>query len=61
VEIDLHFARERVSTGDVSVLHVPITSQFTDVFTKGLPPSVFVEFQSSLNVVPADVPTAGGC
>ena len=60
VEIDLHFVRKRVCTGDVCVLHVPTTSQFTDVFTKGLPTSVFVEFQSSLNVVLADVPNAGG-
>jgi hypothetical protein len=36
VEIDLHF--------------VPTTSQFTDIFTKGLPSSVFSEFRSSLNI-----------
>ena len=61
VEIDLHFVRERVSTGDVRVLHVPTTSQFADIFTKGLPTSVFAEFRSSLNVVSSDAPTAGGC
>ena len=60
VEIDLHFVRERVSTGDVRVLHVPTTSQFADIFTKGLPTSVFAEFRSSLNVVSSDAPTAGG-
>jgi hypothetical protein len=38
---------------------VPTTSQFTDVFTKGLPSSVFQEFHSSLNVCLSDVPTAG--
>jgi hypothetical protein len=42
------------------VLYVPTTSQFADVFTKGLPSSVFVAFRSSLNVLPIDVPTAGG-
>jgi hypothetical protein len=61
VEIDLHFVRERVAVGAVRVLHVPTTSQFADVFTKGLPSSVFTEFRSSLNVRPADVPTTGGC
>lgn len=61
VEIDLHFVRERVSTGDVRVLHVPTTSQFADIFTKGLPTSVFAEFRSSLNVVSSDALTAGGC
>jgi hypothetical protein len=27
-----------------------MTSQFTDIFTKGLPASVFLEFRSSLNI-----------
>jgi hypothetical protein len=50
VEIDLHFVRDRVAIGDVRVLHVPTTSQFADIFTKGLPSSTFSEFRSSLNV-----------
>jgi hypothetical protein len=50
VEIDLHFVREKVVIGQIRVLHVPMTSQFTDVFTKGLPSSVFEEFRSSLNI-----------
>jgi hypothetical protein len=44
VEIDLHFIQERVAIGQVCVLHVPTTSQFADIFTKGLPSSVFNEF-----------------
>jgi len=50
IEIDLHFVRERVSVGDLRVLHVPTSSQYADIFTKGLPSSVFMEFRSSLNV-----------
>ena len=50
VEIDLHFVRDRVAIGDVRILHVPTTSQFADIFTKGLPSSTFLEFCSSLNV-----------
>jgi hypothetical protein len=50
VEIDLHFIQERVAIGDVRVLHMPTTSHFTDIFTKGLPTSVFSEFWSSLNI-----------
>jgi hypothetical protein len=50
VEIDLHFVREKVAIGQVRVLHVPTTSQFADIFTKGLPSSVFNEFRSSLNI-----------
>jgi len=61
VEIDLHFVRERVATGDVRVLHVPTSSQYADIFTKGLPSSVFTEFRSCLNVQAADDQTAGEC
>jgi hypothetical protein len=50
VEIDLHFVREKVAIGQVRVLHVPTISQFTDIFTNGLPSSVFNEFRSSLNI-----------
>ena len=50
VEIDLHFVRDRVAIEDVRVLHVPTTSQFADIFTKGLPSSTFAEFRSSLNI-----------
>jgi hypothetical protein len=50
VEIDLHFVRERVAVGDIRVLHVPTMSQFANIFTKGLPSSVFGEFRSSLNI-----------
>jgi hypothetical protein len=52
IKIDLHFVRERVASGVVRVLHVPTSSQYADVFTKGLPSSVFTEFRSSLNVLP---------
>jgi hypothetical protein len=50
VEIDLHFFRERVAADDVRVLSVPSTLQFADIFTKGLPSSVFLDFRSSLNI-----------
>ncbi|WVZ85081.1 hypothetical protein U9M48_032038 [Paspalum notatum var. saurae] len=50
VEIDLHFVRDRVAIGDFRVLHVPTTSQFADIFTKGLPSATFSEFRSSLNI-----------
>jgi hypothetical protein len=50
VEINLYFIRERVAISQVHVLHVPMTSQFADIFTKGLPSSVFNEFRFSLNI-----------
>jgi hypothetical protein len=51
IEIDLHFVYDKVTTGAMCVLHVPTTSQYADIFTKGLPTSVFTEFRSSLNVL----------
>jgi hypothetical protein len=39
-----------VAIGDVRVLHVSTTSKSADIFTKGLPTSVFLEFWSSLNI-----------
>jgi hypothetical protein len=39
-----------VAIDDVRVLHVPMTSQFADIFTKGLTSSVFSEFLFSLNI-----------
>jgi hypothetical protein len=41
IEIDLHFVRDRVAFGEARVLHVPTTSQFANIFTKGLPSIVF--------------------
>jgi hypothetical protein len=60
VEIDLHFVRDKVALSVVRVLHVPTTSQFADIFTKGLPSGVFTEFRTSLNVRSTDANTAGG-
>jgi hypothetical protein len=41
VKVDLHFVQECVAIGDARVLHIPTTSQFTDIFMKGLPISLF--------------------
>jgi hypothetical protein len=50
VEINPHFVREHDTAGDVRVLSVPTMLQFTDIFTKGLPSSVFLDFRSSLDI-----------
>jgi len=60
IEIDVHFVRERVSIGEVRVMHVSTASQYADIFTKGLPSSVFSEFKSRLNIRGADDQTVGG-
>ena len=60
VEIYIHFVREKVRMGQVRVLHVPYSLQFADIFTKGLPTTLFNEFRTSLTVVSPDNVTEGG-
>ncbi|GKB74703.1 ribonuclease H-like domain-containing protein [Tanacetum coccineum] len=59
IEIDIHFVRDFVASRQVHVLHVPSRLQYADIFTKGLPSALFLEFRSSLNVRKPLVPTAG--
>ncbi|GJW10281.1 ribonuclease H-like domain-containing protein [Tanacetum coccineum] len=48
IEIDIHFVREYVASGQVRVLHVPSRFQYDDIIcTKGLPTTLFLEFRSS--------------
>ena len=61
IEIDIHFVREKVQMGHVKVFHIPASSQYADIFTKGLPTSLFTSFRSSLGVSQLDAPTEGGC
>jgi hypothetical protein len=61
IEIDIHFVWEKVSLGQVRVLHVPSAHQYADIMTKGLPSQLFADFWSSLCVHPADAQTEGGC
>jgi hypothetical protein len=60
VEIDLHFVQEKVALGVVRVLHVSTTSQFADIFTKGLTSAVFTEFRTNLNVRSTNANTTRG-
>lgn len=59
VEIDIHFVRERIAIGHVRVLHVPSSSQYADIFTKGLHSPIFLEFKSSLRVSKDPASTEG--
>jgi hypothetical protein len=59
IEVDIHFVRDKVQLGEIRVLHIPTSSQFADIFTKGLPSGPFRDFRSSLTVRQATVDTAG--
>ncbi|GJV07795.1 putative reverse transcriptase domain-containing protein, partial [Tanacetum coccineum] len=45
----------------VRVLHVPSRYQYADIFTKGLPSTLFEEFRTSLSVRCPPTPTVGEC
>jgi ATP sulfurylase len=51
IKIDIHFVRKKVALGEVRVLHVPTTAQFSDIFTKGLHPTSFIDIRSSVKSV----------
>lgn len=51
VEIDLHFVREKVSSGQLVVHFVPSEEQRADILTKPLPPSMFSQIRKKLGVV----------
>ncbi|GJU07085.1 ribonuclease H-like domain-containing protein [Tanacetum coccineum] len=59
IESDIHFVHDYVAFGQVRVLHVPSRFQYADIFTKGLPTALFLEFRSNLNVRRLLVTTAG--
>nr|GEW98475.1 ribonuclease H-like domain-containing protein [Tanacetum cinerariifolium] len=61
IDIDIHFVRDLVAVGQVRVLHVPSRYQYADIFTKGLPSTLFEEFRSSLSVRCPSASTTGEC
>ncbi|GJY78389.1 ribonuclease H-like domain-containing protein [Tanacetum coccineum] len=58
IEIDIHFVLDMVTKGQVRV-HVSSRYQYADIFTKGLPSTLFEEFRSSLSIRSFPAQTAG--
>jgi hypothetical protein len=50
IEIGIHFVREKEAVGVVRFLHVSSSSEFADIFHKGLHTALFQEFRTSLHV-----------
>ena len=50
IEMDIHFVREKVSRGQVRILHVPSRYQIADIFTKRLSLVLFQDFRDSLSI-----------
>ncbi|GKE21081.1 ribonuclease H-like domain-containing protein, partial [Tanacetum coccineum] len=59
IEIDIHLVHDKMAAGHVRVLHVPSRFQFSDIFTKGLPYPLFVDFRFSLSVRKPFAPIVG--
>lgn len=55
--MNIYFVREKVSRGQVRVLHVLFRYQIVDLFTKELLLQLFTDFQASLNVREPSVST----
>ncbi|KAL7586709.1 hypothetical protein Lser_V15G41214 [Lactuca serriola] len=60
IEMDIHIVRDKVALGHIKVLHGPSSYQYADIFTKGLPRQLFLDFRSSLSIRPPPAPTEGG-
>ena len=52
VEVDFHFVRERVASGQLCVQFISTADQIADVFTKPLSSQRFLFLRSKLHVVP---------
>lgn len=50
IEIDIHFVCDKVATSQIRVLHVLFSYQYVDIFIKGFPSNLFLDFRSNLNV-----------
>ena len=51
IEVDFHFACERVLRKDLAVKFVSTTDQLADIFTKSLPTTCFLDLQRNLMVL----------
>jgi hypothetical protein len=51
IEIDFHFVRERVATGELQVRFISSSDQVADVFTKPATRQMLDRFKSNLNLV----------
>ncbi len=57
IEIDCHFVREKLKSGDITTHHVPSNSQLADLLTKVLSIQQFQQLTSKLNIKSLHVST----
>ncbi|XP_071699439.1 uncharacterized mitochondrial protein AtMg00810-like [Rutidosis leptorrhynchoides] len=59
IDIDYHFVRELVSSGQLITKFVPTTLQLADIFTKSLPRPLFEVYQVKLRLGPPPIRLRG--
>ena len=57
IEIDCHFVRERILSGDLATANVPSKHQIADIFTKPLGKQQFQFLKDKLGIVNPYAPT----
>ncbi|XP_023737818.1 uncharacterized mitochondrial protein AtMg00810-like [Lactuca sativa] len=60
IEMDIHFICEKVAIGQIRVRNIPSTYQYADIFIKGLPRQLFLDFRDSLSIRLPPAKTEGG-
>jgi len=48
IDIRYHFVRDEVSNGNIGLYWIPSGEQIADIFTKTLPPRIFIPFRDIL-------------
>ncbi|PKU78661.1 Retrovirus-related Pol polyprotein from transposon TNT 1-94 [Dendrobium catenatum] len=54
IEIDYHFIREHISSGNIQLVHIPTKDQIADVLTKSFSTARFNELRSKLTIRSSD-------
>ncbi|KAJ0444073.1 putative RNA-directed DNA polymerase [Helianthus annuus] len=52
IDLDYHFLRELVLSGQLATKYIPTKLQVADIFTKSLPKSSFYQLRDQLNIRP---------
>lgn len=61
IELDIHFVRDKVLEGKLSIQYVPSSDQITDLLTKSLAQTRFLIFKDKFGVKDFKLQLEGGC
>lgn len=61
IEVDQHFLREKIQSGEIQLTYCDTNDQAADIFTKALSKDKFEKFRSMLGVSVNKIAIKGGC